>query len=150
MRPLTDDPERFHRLAECVLWDPARDERETRRIRSARRLGEAVVVRFEGCTTVEAAAALGGRMVALPRSAALPTPEGRFYVWQLVGCTVTTEDGALIGTVTGIDPSPAQDLWVVKGHTKEHLIPAVPDIVVEVNLAERRVVINPPAGLLDL
>jgi 16S rRNA processing protein RimM len=148
--PLTDDPERFHRLAECVLWDAARDERETRRITSARRHGEAVVVGFDGCTSVEAAAALGGRLVAIPREHALPPPEGRFYVWQLVGCTVTTEDGREIGRVTGVEQAPAQDLWAVSDGTTERLIPAVPEIVIDVSLAERRVVIRPPDGLLDL
>ena len=71
-------------------------------------------------------------------------------VWQLVGCTVTTEDGREIGRVTGIEPAPAQDLWAVSDGTTERLIPAVPEIVIDVSLAERRVVIRPPDGLLDL
>lgn len=150
VRPLTDDPKRFHRLAECVLWDATRDERETRRILAARRHGEAVVLRFEGCDTPEAAARLTGRFVALPRERALPTAEGRFYVWQLEGCTVTTEEGKEIGRVTGIEHAPAQDLWIVNSGSREHRIPAVPEIVLELDLAARRVVIRPPEGLLDL
>jgi 16S rRNA processing protein RimM len=145
--PLTDDPDRFHRLAECVLWDASRDERETRRISTARRHGEAVVVRLEGCDSVEAATALSGRLLAVPRADALPPPPGRFYPWQLVGCRVFTEDGREIGAVTGIEQGPAHDLWVVDG---ERLIPAVADIVTEVDLTARRVVIRPPEGLLDL
>jgi 16S rRNA processing protein RimM len=148
--PLTDDPKRFHRLAECVLWDATRDERETRRILAARRHGEAVVLRFDGCDSPEAAARLTGRFVALPRERALTPQEGRFYAWQLEGCTVTTEHGEEVGRVTGIEQSPAQDLWIVSNGDKEHAIPAVPEIVVEVNLSERRVVIRPPEGLLDL
>jgi 16S rRNA processing protein RimM len=148
--PLTDDPKRFHRLVECVLWDASRDERETRRISTARRHGEAVVVRFEGCETPEAARALRGRLIALPRENALPPPEGRFYPWQLEGCRVVTEDGREIGHVTGIEHAPAQDLWVVADGATERLIPAVPEIVREVDLASRRVVIRPPEGLLEL
>jgi 16S rRNA processing protein RimM len=147
---LTDDPERFHRLAECVLWDASRDERETRRIVTARRHGEAMVVSFEGCETAEAAAALAGRLIALPKSEALPPPEGRFYPWQLEGCRVTTEDGRDVGRVTGIEHAPAQDLWVVSDGVREHLIPAVAEIVVDVDVRERRVVIRPPEGLLEL
>lgn len=148
--PLTDDPKRFHRLVECVLWDASRDERETRRISTARRHGEVVVVRFEGCETPEAAAALRGRLIALPRENALPPPEGRFYPWQLEGCRVVTEDGREIGRVTGIEHAPAQDLWIVADGATERLIPAVPEIVREVDLASRRVVIRPPEGLLEL
>ena len=148
--PLTDDPERFHRLAECVVWDASRNERETRRITTARRHGEAVVLGFDGCTTADGAAALTGRFVALPRAAALPAPDGRFYPWQLEGCLVVTEDGRTVGHVTGIDHAPAQDLWIVTDGSHERLIPAVPEIVSEVDLAQRRVVIRPPDGLLDL
>jgi len=149
--PLTDDPDRFHRLAECVLWDASRNERETRRIATARRHGEAVVVSFEGCESADAAAALAGRMIALPKSEALPAPEGRFYPWQLEGCRVVTEDGTDVGRVTGIEQAPAQDLWIVTDATgAERLIPAVPDIVMDVDIAARRVVIRPPEGLLEL
>ncbi len=91
---LTDDPKRFHRLAECVLWDASRNERETRRIIAARHHGEAVVIRLAGCETAEAAAALAGKLLAVPRAEALPLPPGRFYPWQLEGCRVVTQEGA--------------------------------------------------------
>ena len=149
--PLTDDPDRFHRLAECVLWDASRNERETRRIATARRHGEAVVLGFEGCDSADAAAALAGRLIALPKAEALPAPEGRFYPWQLQGCRVVTEDGRDVGRVSGIEHAPAQDLWIVTDGTGvERLIPAVPAIVIDVDVAAQRVVIRPPEGLLDL
>ena len=148
---LSDDPERFHRLAECVLWDASRDERETRRIATARHHGEAVVLRFAGCETAAAAAALTGRFVAVPRGEALPPRPGWFYPWQLSGCRVVTEDGRDVGCVTGIEHAPAQDLWVVRdAGGAERLIPAVPEIVTDVDLTGRRVVIRPPEGLLEL
>ena len=151
MSPLTDDPERFHRLAECVLWDASRNAREIRRITAARRHGDAVVIRLEGCDTAEAAAALAGRFLAVPKAEALPPPEGRFYPWQLAGCVVMTADGREIGRVTGIEHGPTQDVWVVTDGTgTERLIPAVAEIVQEVDLAGRRVVIAPPEGLLEL
>jgi 16S rRNA processing protein RimM len=61
-----------------------------------------------------------------------------------------TEDGGMVGELSGIEPSPAHDLWVVRGAGREHLIPAVAEIVVEVDIDARRVVIRPPEGLLDL
>ena len=148
--PLTDRPERFERVTECVLWDATRDERQTRRITTARRHGDALLVTFAGCGSPEDARALVGRLIALPRAQALPPPEGSFYPWQLEGARVTTEDGRLVGRVTGIERAGAQDLWVVAGAGREHLIPAVPDIVLDVDVAAGRVVIRPPDGLLDL
>ena len=150
MTLLTDDPERFARLETCVLWDAARDERETRRIATARRHGDAVVLRLQGCATADDAARLAGRLLAVRREEVLTPPEGRFYPWQLAGCRVSTEDGREVGEVTGIEHGPTQDLWVVRDGAAERLVPAVPEIVVDVDLAGRRVVIRPPEGLLDL
>ena len=88
--------------------------------------------------------------MALPREQALPPPDGRFYPWQLEGCRVVTESGREVGRVIGIEHAPAQDLWIIADGDVERLIPAVPEIVSEVDLAGRRVVIRPPEGLLEL
>jgi 16S rRNA processing protein RimM len=148
--PTTDRPERFGELAACVLWDPSRDKRETRRIVQARRHGGSVLVSLEGIESVEAARSIVGRLLAVPISEALPLPPGQFYPWQLEGAQVTTEDGRDVGRVARIEGSGAQNLWVVRDGDREHLIPAVPDIVLEVDIAAGRVVIRPPDGLLEL
>jgi 16S rRNA processing protein RimM len=148
--PHTDHPGRFEGLDQCVLWDEASDARVVWRITRTRRQGEAVLLSFADCDSVEAATALVGRLVALPRAEALPLPPGHVYPWQLAGCRVVTEDGQTVGELSGIEPSPAHDLWVVRGAGREHLIPAVAEIVVEVDVDARRVVIRPPEGLLDL
>jgi 16S rRNA processing protein RimM len=49
-----------------------------------------------------------------------------------------------------VDSGGGQDLWVVAHEGRERLIPAVPEIVVDVSVADRRIVIEPPDGLLDL
>jgi len=148
--PLTDRPERFQTLSECVLWDVARDHCAPCRVTAARRQGAALVVAIAGCETPEAAADLTGRLLAVPEAEALLPPEGHFYPWQLEGCRVLTEDGRDVGRVLRVEPAPAQDLWVVGDEAREHLVPAVPEIVLDVDLKARRVVIRPPDGLLDL
>jgi 16S rRNA processing protein RimM len=148
--PMTDDPSRFARLKECVLWDAARDQREARRITTTRSAGDSLLVAFAGCESPEAARTLVGRLIAVPERDVLPPREGTFYPWQIEGATVVTEDGREVGRMTGIDQGPGQDRWIVNDGTREHLIPAVAEIVVEVDVAAGRVVIRPPDGLLDL
>jgi 16S rRNA processing protein RimM len=148
--PLTDDPSRFTRVADCVLWDAARDRRETGRITAARATGDGVLVALAGYTTPEAAQALAGRLIAVPESQALPPPPGAFYPWQIEGAAVVTEDGREVGRMAGIQQGGAQDLWIVRAGEREHLIPAVAEIVLDVNVAAGRVVIRPPDGLLEL
>ncbi len=148
--PLTDHPERFEHMTECVLWDATRDEREPRRITRARRQGAVVLVSLAGCESVDEANVLVGRLLAVPESEALPLAPGRFYPWQLEGARVITEDGRPIGVVTRIEQSAGHDLWVVDANGREHLIPAVSEIIVDVDVAGGRVVIRPPDGLLEL
>lgn len=147
---LTDEPSRFDQVVACVVWEPEGDVRQPARVVGVRRHGDAVLLSLEGCTSPEAAASLAGRLVAIPESEALPPGPGRFYPWQLAGCRVVTEDGRPVGTVAGVEPGPAHDLWVVADGAREHLIPAVPEIVVDLDLRQRRVVIRPPDGLLEL
>jgi 16S rRNA processing protein RimM len=148
--PLTDRPERFATLDECVLWDAPRDRRRPCRISGARMQGDVLLVAMAGYETPEAVGTLTGWLLAVPEAEVLPAPEGHFYPWQLVGCRVVTEDGRDVGRVLRVEGSAAQDLWVVGDERREHLVPAVAEIVREVDLGGRRVVIRPPEGLLEL
>jgi 16S rRNA processing protein RimM len=151
VKPLTDRPEeRFRQLRECVLWEPAANRREDCRITGCRFDGEELFVRMEGVTSPEAAKRFSGRLLAVARENALPAPEGSFYPWEMAGAVVETRDGRRVGEFVGVDDNSAQSLWIVADQGREHLVPAVPEIVVDVNVAERRIVIDPPEGLLDL
>lgn len=151
VRSLSDrTQDRFRLLRECVLWEPGTDRREPCRIASCRVDGDTVLVKIEGIESPEAARRLGGRLLAVDRSAALPVPDGSFYPWQLEGARVETRDGQLVGAFVRVDSGGAQDLWVIAHEGRERLIPAVPEIVVDVSVADRRIVIEPPDGLLDL
>jgi 16S rRNA processing protein RimM len=151
VRALTDRPkERFGQLTACVLWEPAVDRREACRIASCRFEGETLLVKVEGIDSPEGARALTGRLLAVDRALALPPPEGSFYPWQLEGARVLTPDGRVVGHFARVESGGGQALWVVTDGDRERLIPAVPEIVLEVNVAERRIVIDPPEGLLEL
>ena len=151
VRSLSDrTEERFRHLDTCYLWDPGTDWQEPCRIASCRFESEdTVLIRLAGIDSPEAARRLAGRLLAVERERALPAPEGSFYPWQLEGARVERPDGEVIGSFAGIEHG-AQDLWVVERDGRECLVPAVPEIVLEVNVRERRIVIDPPEGLLEL
>jgi 16S rRNA processing protein RimM len=75
---------------------------------------------------------------------------GEYYHYQVIGFEVFDTGGGRIGTVTRTWSTAGGELYVVAGESKEHLIPAVKDIIEKVDLDARRIVINPPAGLLEL
>jgi 16S rRNA processing protein RimM len=151
VRPLTDRPEeRFRHLRRCVLWEPAADRRGDCQIAGCRFDGEELFVRIEGVSSPEDAKRFSGRLLAVAQEDALPAPEGHFYPWEMAGAAVETRDGRRVGEFVRVEGSEGQPLWVVAEGGREHLVPAVPEIVVEVNVAERRIVIDPPEGLLEL
>jgi 16S rRNA processing protein RimM len=150
VRNLSEDPARLDHLEACVVWDTRSGSREERRIDRVRAQGGGLIVKLGGVDEPDAARQLTGRLLAVVEAEAALPPEGRLYPWQLEGCQVETEEGTPVGTITGIEQTPGQDLWVAREGDREHLIPAVPEIVRVVDLASRRVVIRPPAGLLDL
>lgn len=81
----------------------------------------------------------------------LPEPEpGEYYHYQVIGFEVFDSVGQRIGVVARTWSTPAGELYVVTGESKEHLIPAVKEIIDRVDLVTRKIIINPPAGLLDL
>jgi 16S rRNA processing protein RimM len=148
VRPLTDWPrERFRRLETCFLWEPSRGRREPCRVVERTVTGDAVRVRIEGVDSPEAARALQGRLLAVEQAQALPPREGEFYPWQLAGATVETPDGRPLGRFVRVEDSPAQPLWVIERDGREWMLPAVREFVLEVSVAERRIVASPPEGL---
>lgn len=147
---LTDDPGQLAKLEECYLWDAASDARRPCRVKQCRVQGRAALLALEGIRSIAEAQALVGRLVAVPEEALAPLPPGTFYASALVGASVVTEDGVLVGEFVGLEGAPGQDLWVVRAGGREHLIPAVAEIVREVNVAARRITIRPPEGLLEL
>jgi 16S rRNA processing protein RimM len=150
VKALTDHPQRFEGLADCIVWDPDADTRAARAVERVDRNQETILMKLAGVEGVNDANALIGQLVAVPERDAVPLPEGQFYPWQLVGCRVETEAGQPVGEVTGLERGPAQDLWVVAVGGRERLVPAVAEIIVAVDLAARRVIIRPPEGLLEL
>ena len=75
--------------------------------------------------------------------------EDDFHVQQLLQCQVSTQDGELIGNVSDVINLPGQDVLAVSYNGREVLIPFVKAIVPIVDVANRRIVIIPPQGLLD-
>jgi len=122
---------------------------ETRRVLSARRHKRFVLVHLEDVGTANDAEALIGRTVSL-RTADLPPPgTGEVYYRDLIGCTVCTETGEDLGCVAEIFETGSNDVCVVRRGATEHLIPLVADVVVELSVERRQIVIRPLPGLLD-
>ena len=105
------------------------------RVQSCRVQKTCVLLKLEGIDTVEAASALRDKVVSIARADA-KLPEGSVFIADLLGLPVYDGE-TLLGTLREIMPTPANDVYVVKSEGgQEHLIPSVPDFVLERNLDE--------------
>ena len=72
------------------------------------------------------------------------------YFHEIIGCKMYTDQGEEIGTIREILATGANDVWVVKRKEgKDLLIPYIEEIVTEINIDEKKVIITPMEGLLD-
>ncbi len=92
-----------------------------------------VVARFQGVDTVEQAMALKGKTVQLRRADA-KLPEGAFFLADIIGLDVVDEDGRTLGRLKEVLSPSRQRIYVVEG-AREMMIPAVPEFILETNIA---------------
>ena len=119
-------------------------------VRHASRDKDEWLLTLDGVATREAAEALRGRQVALPRDA-VPVADDELLVADLVGCTVVDMAGTTLGEVTGSFDSGAHEVLELRGAGgKEILLPLVDAFLVSIDVAQKRIVYDPPEGLLDL
>ncbi|SRR6266511_4372250 len=108
------------------------------------------LVGFVGVDTMEAAEAIVGAELRMPETELPPLPAGTFYRHDLVGCEVTDTKGQAIGRVISVDGPMEQSRLVIAGPRGEVMVPMVGGICVRVDPGAKRIVVDPPAGLLDL
>jgi 16S rRNA processing protein RimM len=147
-----DGPEQILGMHEVNLGaDPEGGSARTRRVRSARpgRSGEVRLV-LEDVDDRYAAEALGGLYVTMDAGQLETLPEGEHYWFELIGCRVEGKDGAGIGTVREIWETGAHDVLVIDADDgSQKLVPTADEIVEEVDIEGRRIVIEVIPGLLD-
>lgn len=140
---LTDFPERFQPGAEVWVGDfpqPFRVER-------ARFTDDIVRLRLAGVGDRTAAEALRGLDIRVPRGEAMPLPEGTFYIHDIVGLEVWTEEGERLGEVSEVMSLPANDVYVVDSEQGEILLPAIRDVILDIDIETGRLTVRMLPGL---
>jgi len=149
VNPDTDFAE--ERFAEgATLWTRTERGSELLTVSSMRLQGGRPVIGFAGFDRIEDVERLAGLELRVPEDRLQTLGEGTFYQHQLVGCVVETTAGERVGEVMRVDGGAGGSLLVVKGAPGEILIPFAVDICVDVDVASRRIRIEPPEGLLDV
>lgn len=141
---LTDFPERFDRGNRITLSLPGGERRQVR-IESSRPHRGGIVLRIEGVDDLGAAKQLRNAEVVIDEAELGKLADDRFYVFDVIGLKVVTDDGREQGEVTEVMQGGANDVYVTSTGL---CIPALKNVVTKIDLENGVMVIHPVPGLL--
>lgn len=145
----TDFPDERFRAGATLFVGPE-TAAEPRQIRDVRFHQGRPVIALEGVESMNDAEALAGAELRMSLDDMAPLPGGTYRHHDLIGCEVRDRQDRVIGRVTGIEGPMDRSQLVIAGSQGEVLIPLVGDICISVEPAARRIVVDPPEGLIEL
>lgn len=146
---LGDSPDPFEPGA-ALLWIAGSRVRELT-LSSKRRHGKRLLLSFEGVGDREEAERLSGGVLCLPPDRLPPVPEDFYWSHELEGWTCEDPSGRALGTVRRLEQTVAGgQLTLATASGREVLVPFVRPIVVVLDRVSRRIVLDPPEGLMEL
>ena len=147
--PTTDDPQRFRRLREVTL-DTGR-EQLVMKIQNVKFFKNMVILKFEGYDNINDIECYKGKELWIHRSQAGNLKKDEYFIADQVGMTVTEEDGHVLGTLSDVIQTGANDVYVVKMESgKELLLPAIRQCILKVDVESGQMQVHLLPGLMDL
>lgn len=147
VNPWADSPE-FLKQFKTMYFDKKGEK--SLKVIAARPHGNVVILKADGIDTVEAASALRNKVLYIRRADA-KIAEGSYFIEELIGCEVLDADDESIcyGTLSDVSETGANDVWHIEKDGTEYLIPAIPDVVINADVANNKVIIRPLKGIFD-
>jgi 16S rRNA processing protein RimM len=147
---LTDFPDRFEKVDELSGVAPS-GERRRLKLENYWFQNDRMVLKFAGYDSIDQAKTLVGYEFGLPEAERIELAQGEYYDWELEGCAVEDKLGSAIGKVREVMRTGGVELLIVETQERrEVLIPLAASIVIEIDVSNKKILIDPPEGLLDL
>ena len=145
--PLTDDIKRFDDLE--TVYVKNKKESQLYNIESIKYHKNFVLIKFKEINTVEQAETLRNSYLEVDRAQAIPLNEGEYFIADLIGLEVYSDEGKLIGKVDDIYNTGANDIYVVKDDLgKQTLLPGIKDVIKNVDLKKGQIIVHLIPGLI--
>ncbi len=147
INPFTDDITRFERL-KTILVEHKKELLEFE-IESVRYQKKQVLLKLKGIDTIEEAEKYREDYLKIKRNKEEKLPEDTYYIVDLIGLDIYTENGELLGKLDDIFSTGSNDVYVVKNSEgKQILLPAISDVIKNIDLEQKKIVVNLIEGLL--
>ena len=146
VQPWCDSPEYMKKFKTLYL-----DKKGEKPLKvSCRPNGNMVILKVQGIETVEEASRYREKVLYMKRSDA-QLPEGTWFIQELIDCKVIDADdeSKTYGVISDVSQTGANDVWHITKDNKEYLVPALDEVIVEVNPAIEKIVIKPMKGIFD-
>lgn len=146
--PFTDDITRFDELKE--IYVEKKNELKLFQIEQVNYKKNMVILKLKGIETVEEAEKLRNCYLKIDRKDAKKLPKDTYFIIDLLGLDVYTDEGKLLGKVDDIYNAGSSDIYVVKDELgKQILLPAIKDVLKEVDLENKKIIVHLIKGLVD-
>ena len=148
--PTTEDPKRFAKLKSIFVEE--RKGITSYEIEGVRYHKEFVLLKLKGIDDMNKAELLKGSSLKIDRKDSLPLKKDEYYISDLLGMEVYTEEERFLGVLVDIIETGSNDVYVVKrvDREKDLLLPAIKQVIKEVNVLDKRMVVHLLEGLEEL
>ena len=147
VKPFTDDIRRFDELKTVyVEKNSTKTEYEIEEVKYHK---DMVLIKFKGIDKVEQAEMLRNSYLTVSRDSVEKLEEGRYYIVDLLGLEVYTDEQVLLGTLEDIFNTGSNDIYVVKDKQgKQILLPAIQDVVKQIDIENKKIIVHLLPGLI--
>ena len=144
--PTTDDKNRFQKLRECFI--EFRNEMIPVKAIGCRFFKNLVILKFEDINDINDVEKYKQCRLFVDREHAVSLEEDEYFIADLVGLTVIKENGSILGSLTEIIPTGANDVYVITDESKrEYLLPAIKECILNIDMKDRKMTVHLMKGM---
>ncbi len=144
---LSDDPDRIYSLSSIFIISKNGEKKESC-INKVKAIKGGFAISLEFSTSLSEAQQIVGSYISVPVDEVPALGKDTWYQYEIIGIEVFTTDGTCLGKVGDILSTGSNDVYIVRDKEREYLIPAIRDVIKEVDIKGRRMVIALMDGLI--
>lgn len=145
---ISNVPGRFDNMKSCYI-DTGNGKLSLELERYRPYKGRYIALKFLGYDDIDSVAMFKGKYLEVDEGNLAELEEGHFYVFDIIGCKVLTADGESLGEVGDVLSHAGNDVYVIKGKKGDILIPAVKEIVKDIDIVKKAIKVDLPEGLVE-
>jgi len=147
VKPFTDDVERFEELKKVYICK--KEKLEEVEIEEVKYHKDMVLLKVKGIDNMNEAEKVKGLYLKIDRKNAKKLPKDTYFIADLLGLDVYTDEGEHLGKVNDIYPTGANDVYVIKDEIgKQVLLPGISDVIKEIDLENEKIIVHLLKGLI--